>query len=224
MFGRSKLETKSRQSKAERARPDSAGGAFGDASREWRRSIKANAPGGALTLDLDRDHLRGSDEASVTLIEYGDYASPACKAAARDVRTLRERFGPRLRVGFRHFPVTDAHPCALHAAEAAEAAGGQDRFWEMHDLIYGDNQHSWGRADELDPELLRGLAERLELDLDQFDSDIADETHRPHILEDFRAGAGGGVNGTPTFFINGERLDGDYDVDTLGQALERGAS
>ena len=134
-------------------------------------------------------------------------------AVAWDLEKLRKRFDGKLRLAFRHFPIGDSHPLALHAAEAAEAAGAQDRFWEMHDLIYGRDQG-------LEPALLRKLAKSLDLDLERFDSELANETHLRHVMEDFQSGVDSGVNGTPTFFINDERLDWDFEMATLARAVE----
>jgi len=119
-----------------------------------------------------------------------------------------------LRFAFRHFPIGDAHPVALHAAEAAEAASAQGRSWEMHDLMYGRDQ-------ELRPELLRELAESIGLDLGRFDAELEDEKHLRHIMEDFQSGVDSGVNGTPTFFMNEERLDWDFETATLREAVAR---
>jgi protein-disulfide isomerase len=149
----------------------------------------------------------------VTLVEYGDYQSQACVTAAWDLAALGRSFNGELRFVFRHFPIGDAHPLALRAAVAAEAAGAQGRFWEMHDLIYGRDQG-------LEPALLRNLAKDLRLDLERFDSELADDTHLRHIMEDFQSGVDSGVNGTPTFFINEQRLDWDFQIATLKAALE----
>jgi protein-disulfide isomerase len=184
------------------------------ANHEWRHKIASHGSGLRPQLDPARDHIRGSDRPAVTLVEYGDYQSPACVAAAAALTDLRRGFDGELRFGFRHFPIGDAHPLALRAAEAAEAAGAQGRFWEMHDLIYR-------RAQELDPALLRKFARSAGLDLERFDSDLAAETHLRHIMEDFQSGVDSGVNGTPTFFTDGTRLDWDFDPATLQQALER---
>ena len=201
---------------APRERPPSsrANGDLAGVNRAWRRKIVSHAAGLRPHVDPSHDHLRGSDAAPVTLVEYGDYQSPACIAAAGEVVRLRGRFDGELRFVFRHFPLGDAHAFALHAAEAAEAAGAQERFWEMHDLIYGRDQG-------LEPALLRRLADRLELDLERFDSELVGETHLRHVMEDFQSGVDSGVNGTPTFFINEERLDWDFETSTLEQAIER---
>jgi 2-hydroxychromene-2-carboxylate isomerase len=183
------------------------------ANHEWRQKIASHGGGLRPHLDPTRDHVRGSDHPTVTLVEYGDYQSPACVTAARELAELRQSFNGQLRFAFRHFPIGDAHPLALRAAEAAEAADAQDCFWEMHDLIYGSDQG-------LEPALLRKLAKTLGLDLERFESELADETHLRHIMEDFQSGVDSGVNGTPTFFINEQRLDGDFDIETLKAALK----
>jgi protein-disulfide isomerase len=201
---------------APRERPSAsqANETLASANRSWRRKVVSHAAGLRPHIDSSHDHLRGSDTAAVTLVEYGDYQSPACIAAAGEVVRLRERFDGELRFAFRHFPLGDAHAFALHAAEAAEAAGAQGRFWEMHDLIYGQDQG-------LEPALLRRIAAGLELELELFDSELAGEIHLRHVMEDFQSGVDSGVNGTPTFFINGERLDWDFETSTLEQAIER---
>jgi protein-disulfide isomerase len=183
-------------------------------NRQWRRKIVSHAAGLKPQLDPSHDHVCGPDEATVTLVEYGDYQSPACIAAAAAITELRERFDGELRFAFRHFPLGATHPLALHAAEAAEAAGAQGRFWEMHDLIYRRDQG-------IEPALLRKLANDLELDLERFDSELADETHLRHVMEDVQSGVDSGVNGTPTFFINKERIDWDFEVATLEDGLRR---
>ncbi len=187
-------------------------GALGAANHDWRQKIASHRIGLRPPLDPSRDHMRGSAHPTVTLVEYGDYQSPDCVTAARDLAGLRKRFAGELRVAFRHFPIGDAHPLALRAAEVAEAAGAQGRFWEMHDLIY--------RCDRaLEPALLRRLAERIGLDLERLDAELAGEALLRHIMEDFQSGVDSGVNGAPTFFVNGERLDWDFEAATLERAV-----
>jgi predicted DsbA family dithiol-disulfide isomerase len=186
-------------------------------NRAWRRKIVSRTAGLRPQIDPTHDHLRGDEAATVTLVEYGDYESPSCIAAASELERLRAQFDGKLRLAFRHFPIGDAHPLALHAAEAAEAAGAQGRFWEMHDLIYVRDQG-------LEPALLRRLAKSLDLDLERFDAELADETHLRHVMEDFQSGVDSGVSGTPTFFINDERLDWDFEMSTVEHAVERAIS
>lgn len=195
--------------------PDAeASGQLGELNRQWRRHISSHVTGLRPLFDSDRDHVRGSDGATITLMEYGDYAAPSGKQAAPMLRALGARFGDELRFAFRHFPIADAHPLALSAAVAAEAAGAQDRFWPMHDRIYGSE---FG----LEPRALRRFARDLDLDLDRYDADVAGGALVAHIFEDFNSGTRSGVNGTPTFFINGARLDWDFQLETLGDALQQ---
>jgi protein-disulfide isomerase len=173
----------------------------------------------ALTIPVaeDRDHIQGPADAAVTLVEYGDYECPYCGAAYPIVKQVQARMGERLRFVFRNFPITTSHPHAEQAAEAAEAAAAQDRFWEMHDLLY-ENQ-----ARLLD-EHLHTYAETLGLDLELFDNELAEHVHAPRVREDFMSGVRSGVNGTPTFYINGARHDDSYETETLLAALERAAA
>jgi protein-disulfide isomerase len=170
----------------------------------------------ALTLPVseDRDHIQGPPEAAVTLVEYGDYECPYCGAAYPIIKEVQERMGERLRFVFRNFPITTSHTHAEQASEAAEAAAAQGRFWEMHDLLYENQQH-------LGDEDLRAYAERLGLEVEPFDQELADHVHAGRVHEDFMSGVRSGVNGTPTFYINGSRYDDSYDLDTLLAALER---
>jgi protein-disulfide isomerase len=172
----------------------------------------------ALTLPVseDRDHIQGPAEAAVTLVEYGDYECPYCGAAYPIIKEVQERMGERLRFVFRNFPITTSHPHAEQAAEAAEAAAAQGRFWQMHDLLY-ENQQRLGDED------LRAYAGQLGLEVEPFDQELAEHVHAPRVREDFMSGVRSGVNGTPTFYINGLRYDDSYELDTLLAALERAA-
>jgi protein-disulfide isomerase len=170
----------------------------------------------ALTLPVtdDRDHIQGPADATVTLVEYGDYECPYCGAAYPIIKEVQARLGERLRFVFRNFPITTAHPHAEQAAEAAEAAAAQGRFWEMHDLLY-ENQ---SRLEEAD---LRAYAGQLELDVESFGSELAEHVHAERVREDFMSGVRSGVNGTPTFYINGVRHDDTYELETMIAALEK---
>src|SRR5204863_840476 len=156
----------------------------------------------------------GPADAGATLIEYGDYECPYCGAAYPIIKEVQTRMGERLRFVFRNFPIATSHPHAEHAAEAAEAAAAQGRFWEMHDLLY-ENQK------RLRDEDLRAYAEKLELDVDLFDRELVEHVHAARVHEDFMSGVRSGVNGTPTFYIDGVRYDDSYDLETLLAALER---
>ena len=186
---------------------------LGELSRQWRRHIPSHPKGLRPGFDSERDHVRGSAEATVTLLEYGDFMAPSCMEAAPVLRELASRFGDDLRFAFRHFPIADAHPLALSVAVAAEAAGAQGEFWGMHDRILISEFGT-------EPAALRRHARDLELDLDRYDADIAGGTHVAHVFEDFNSGTRSGVNGAPTFFINGTRLDWDFEPETLRDAVE----
>jgi protein-disulfide isomerase len=175
--------------------------------------------GAALTVPVseERDHVQGPVDAPVTLVEYGDYECPYCGAAYPIVKEVQTRLGEKLRFVFRNFPITTSHPHAEQAAEAAEAAASQDRFWEMHDVLY-ENQKRLRDPD------LRDYAEQLGLDLEKFDQDLAEHVHAARVREDFMSGVRSGVNGTPTFYINGARYDDSYEADSLLAALERAAA
>lgn len=160
----------------------------------------------------ERDHIAGSPTARVTLVEYGDFECPFCGAAHPVVRQIQRAMGDRLRFVFRHFPLSTVHPHAALAAEAAEAAGAQGKFWEMHDLLFENQQH-------LEIEDLIRYAEILGLDPVRFERDLVDHVHLPRVQEDFRSGVRSGVNGTPTFFINDIRYDGGHDLESMMAAL-----
>jgi protein-disulfide isomerase len=160
-----------------------------------------------------RDHTEGPATAPLTLVEYGDYQCPYCGAAYPVVKRLQKALGKKLRFVFRNFPVTQAHPYALIAAEAAEAAALQGKFWEMHDLLYEQQAH-------LEPDIIPSWAKRIGLDLEKFGNDIKQGVVEKRIKEDRQSGIRSGVNGTPTFYINGTRYDGSPDYDSLLAALE----
>ena len=171
----------------------------------------------ALPVSEGRDHIQGPADAAVTLLEYGDYECPYCGAAYPIIKEVQARMGERLRFVFRNFPITTSHPHAEQAAEAAEAAGSQGKFWAMHDLLY-ENQKRLGDPD------LRAYAEKLALDVEQFDKELAEHVHAARVREDFMSGVRSGVNGTPSFYINGSRHDDSYELETLLAALERAAA
>jgi protein-disulfide isomerase len=172
----------------------------------------------ALTLPItqDRDHIQGAPDAAVTLVEYGDYECPYCGAAYPIVKKVQEAMGDGLRFVFRNFPITTAHPHAEQAAEAAEAAAAQSQFWPMHDLLYENQQR-------LDAGDLLAFADRLGLDVDRFERELEQHVHAARVHEDFMSGVRSGVNGTPTFYVNGVRHDDSYEFDTLLGALQRAA-
>jgi protein-disulfide isomerase len=154
------------------------------------------------------DHVQGAPGARVTLVEYGDYECPHCARAHLVVKRLQDALGDDLLFVFRNFPLTQVHPYALRAAQAAEAAGLQGRFWEMHDLLF-ENQPLFE-----DPQLA-GYARACGLDLRRFAEDIESEAVIAKVKADFLSGARSGVNGTPTFFVDGERYDGSWEADAF---------
>jgi protein-disulfide isomerase len=167
-----------------------------------------------LTLPVtDRDHMQGSGEAPVTLVEYGDYECPHCGRAYPIVEELRRNFGDRLRFVFRNFPLTQVHAHAEMAAEAAEAAGAQGRFWEMHEALFT-------HQNALDTSHLVQYAGRLRINAAQLGEALTAHTFRDRVREDFMSGVRSGVNGTPTFFINGLRHDGPFDLSSLTEAID----
>ena len=172
---------------------------------EWEPTL-------TMAVSDDRDHIQGPASAPVTLVEYGDYQCPFCGAAYPMLKDVQARMGDGLRFVFRNFPISTSHPNAELAAEAAEAAAVQGRFWEMHDLLY-ENQDRLGGED------LHAYAESLGLDLETFDRELAGHAYAARVHEDFMSGVHSGVNGTPTFYLNGGRYDGSYETESLLAAL-----
>jgi protein-disulfide isomerase len=168
-----------------------------------------------LTMPVGlRDHMQGKASAPVTLVEYGDYECPYCLKAYPIVKKIQGRLGSNLRFVFRNFPLSQTHPHAQAAAEAAEIAATQDKFWEMHDYLF---EHQ----DELDDAGLKRHAAALGLDTASFNHDLDRHTQAPRVREDFLSGVRSGVNGTPTFFINGIRHDGRWEFGPLMSALSK---
>lgn len=162
------------------------------------------------------DHMQGPANAPVTLVEYGDYECPACGEAYPIVKRIQAHMGGRLRFVFRNFPLAQMHPHAEHAAEAAEAAAEENRFWELHDTLY-EHQDALSDAD------LTGYMRAHGLDVARFATDLREHRYAARVRKDFEGGVRSGVNGTPTFFINGARHDGTYDFDELLAAVEHAA-
>jgi protein-disulfide isomerase len=162
------------------------------------------------------DHAQGREDAPLTLVEYGDYECPYCGMAYPIVQRVQAKLGNRLRFVFRNFPLAEAHPHATAAAELAEGAALQGKFWEMHDTLY-EHQRALGPAN------LEEYARKLGLDFDALEAALKSGAPRQRIRADFTSGVRSGVNGTPTFFINGRRFDGDWqDEESLVLALTAG--
>ena len=158
------------------------------------------------------DHVRGPMSAPLTLVEYGDYQCPFCAAAYPELEAVRNALGDELRFVFRHFPLGEFHPRAMQAAEAAEAAGAQRRFWAMHDMLYGNH-------DALDAASLLSYADAIDLDIDRFALDLQEHRHVAKIRADFMGGVRSGVNGTPNVFVNGLQYHGPVTAPALLEAL-----
>lgn len=153
------------------------------------------------------DHTKGTTDGKVLIVEYGDFQCPSCKGAYPNVKTLMEEYGDRVGLVFRNFPLTSIHPNAKAAAAAAEAAGLQGKFWEMHDLLYA-NQTTWGSLSTSQrTDAFVGYASQLSLDTSKFTSDLSSENVNSKINFDLSLGKANDTSATPTFFINGEKLD-----------------
>jgi len=161
----------------------------------------------------DVDHIQGDAGAKCTLVEYGDYECPHCGHAYPIVKRVQKHFAKRMRFVFRNFPLSEMHPHAESAAETAEFAGSKGKFWEMHDLLF-ENQPKLGAA------LYLKLATELGLSADALREAVEKREFAARVKSDFTGGVRSGVNGTPTFYINGERYDGSFDYEDLLGAIE----
>lgn len=167
-----------------------------------------------LTPPINKnDHVQGSPDGIVTLVEYGDYQCPHCGAAFPIVKQIQKTFVKNLRFAFRHFPLSNVHKYAFPAALAAEAAGRQGKFWEMHDMLFE-------RQSMLNEYAFLEFAEEVGLRIPAFKMDLQDPTLVEKVEADFESGMRSGVNGTPSFFINGNKHDGPFDYATLALAIE----
>ena len=160
----------------------------------------------------DQDHMQGPPDAALVLVEFGDYECPHCKAAYPVVKTVQAELGHQLCFVYRHFPLVEIHPYAVVAAEAAEAAGAQGRFWQMHYRLFQNSP-------ELTFEDVLTYAADIDLNLQQFVQSLRTRRHLPRVQENVESGLSSGVRGTPTFFINGVRHKGGYDLASLLEAL-----
>ena len=176
---------------------------------------KYEAPRLAVPVTPERDHIEGPVKAALTLVEYGDYQCPYCGAAYPEVKKVQKELGSELRFVFRNFPLTNIHEHAMNAAETAEAASAQGKFWPMHDFLY-EHQATLG-----DTNVALGYAKKLGLDGQKFEREIAQHVYQKRIKDDFMGGVRSGVNGTPTFYVNGVRHDGDAVAKALVGALNQ---
>lgn len=159
------------------------------------------------------DHLAGNAHAPVTVVEYGDFECPNCRQAQSALKLLLERFESRARFAFRNFPLEEVHPHALGAAEAAECAAGQGKFWPMHDMLFANQSH-------LKLKDLHGYAERIGLDMARFTAEMDDHVYLQRVREHLQSGADSGVRNTPTFFVDGRIVDVSFGLRALFDAVE----
>jgi formate-nitrite transporter family protein len=159
------------------------------------------------------DHVLGPASAPVTVVEYGDYECPYCRGGARDVHRLLDRYPGRIRFVFRNFPIPQLHPHAMQAAEAAEAAAAQGKFWEMYELLLRPSSN-------LDLDSLVGYAERIGLDTGRFLNEVTGNVYEARIERDVAEGVRNGVNATPKFYVDGTRIDGHLPLEGLVTAVE----
>lgn len=162
----------------------------------------------------EKDHLQGSLHSSVILVEYGDYQCFTCKMSAPIIKQLAKELKGNMCFAFRNFPLKNAHPHALEAAKAAEAAALQNKFWEMHQLLYA-------KQPQLDSQIWPQLAQELQLNIEKFNTDFHSSDIEQKIQDEFMSGVRSGVNGTPCFYINGKRYDEDPSYDTLLSVLKK---
>jgi protein-disulfide isomerase len=160
-----------------------------------------------------RDHVQGAEHASIELVEYGDYQCPHCGRAYPLIKNIQAQLGKNLKFIFRNFPLADAHPNAMHAAIAAEAAGVQGKFWEMHDIIFEHQEH-------LGDSHLVKYAANVGVDVEKFKSDFEKPEITERVESDFESGIRSGVNGTPSFFINGQKYNGDWEGEEFLEYLK----
>ena len=166
-----------------------------------------------LPVSESRDHIQGPVNAPITLVEYGDYECPYCGQAYMIIKEIQERLGSKLCFVFRNFPLTKVRPHAYKAAIAAETAAAQGKFWDMYDYLFKHGQ-------VVTDDNLRQSAAKLGLNVARFDREFLDRTYSSHVDEDIQSGKSSGVKSTPTFFINGDRYNNSWDMDTLLSALD----
>ncbi len=179
-----------------------------------REELETESPKLVVPVDPDRDHVQGPMTASLTLVEYGDYQCPYCGAAYPEIKKVQRELRSKLRFVFRNFPLTRMHEFALNAAETAEAASAQGKFWEMHDFLY-EHQATLG-----DHSVAMNYAKNLGLDTAELERDLNRHVYQNRVKEDFDGGVRSGVNGTPTFYVNGVRHDGAATSEELVKALQ----
>ncbi len=160
----------------------------------------------------EKDHIQGNADARIELVEYGDYQCPYCGAAYPEVKKVQKEMGDKMKLVFRNFPLTNMHENALNAAIAAEVAGNMGKFWEMHDMLYQNQRH-------LGYDYLVQYAEKIGLDTQQFEEKFQQPQYKEKIEQDLESGLRSGVNGTPSFFINGKKYEGSYNAEEMIEYL-----
>lgn len=183
-------------------------------------ATQLSGDGANVTVDAvsANDHVTGNTSAAVILIEYSDFQCPACKSLYTILNEVKDEFTETVQIAFRHFPLRSIHGNAWIAAEAAEAAGQQGKFWEMHDELF-DNQGDWSEAGE-PIEKFVSYAEELGLDVDQFRADIESDVVRNKVTDDYNSGESANVSGTPSYFLNGKKVDNPRDADGFRSMLQ----
>lgn len=176
----------------------------------------AYRPPKLMPLVNAEDHILGSADYSVLLMEYGDYQCPYCKEIQPVLAKLKKLFGKKIAFGYRHFPFSEAHPQAFAAALAAEAAAKQNKFWAFHRKVYAGRQS----VAALEPAGLKRIARSCKLNMKKFEEDIAGKECFEIVKKDFTSGIKSGVNGTPTFFINGRRYDDEHEFKVMAEAIQ----
>lgn len=168
----------------------------------------------ALKLPVnERDHIQGNPDASIELVEYGDYECPYCASAHLEIKKVQKQLGNKLKFVFRNFPLTNIHRHALKAAIASEVAGDMNKFWEMHDILFKNQRY-------LSDEDLVGYAEKIGLDAEIFEKKIPDAKYEEKVEQDLESGLRSGVNQTPSFFINGQKYEGDSSATMILEYLD----
>jgi protein-disulfide isomerase len=167
-----------------------------------------------VPVTIGLDHIRGSVNAPITIVEYGDFECPYTGMAHPVIKELMRQFNAKIYFAYRNFPLNDIHPHSQHAAEAAEAAAAQDKFWQMYDYLF-EHQKA------LDDHHLLEYAQKVGLNIDKFKKEMLEHVYAPLINKSLKSGIDSGVQGTPTFFINGERYEDSWDLDTLSSFVKK---
>ena len=178
-----------------------------------KKALKRKTKKLITPVNIGTDHIRGSIDAPISIVEYGDYECPYTGMAYPIVKEILKHFNTKVYFVFRNFPLIEIHPHAQHAAEAAEVAASQDKFWQMHDYLF---EHQIA----LDDNHLLQYAGKLRLDINKFKKEVSEHTYAPLIEESLKSGIDSGVKGTPTFFVNGEHYEDPWDLETFSNFLK----